>query len=120
MPSTTCGIISGDMKSAVIASRPLKSWRAMASAAGTEKASAMAEDTSAEPDAGPEGGDEFGIAGDGLEPAQRQAVGRERKIALGREGDHADDRDRRQHEDDEQRVEGERQATVAAHRNTSA
>ena len=45
MPSTTCGIISGDMKSAVIASRPRKRWRAMASAAGTEKATAMAEDS---------------------------------------------------------------------------
>ena len=45
MPSTTCGIISGDMKSAVIASRPRKRWRAMASAAGTEKATATAEDS---------------------------------------------------------------------------
>ena len=45
MPSTTCGIISGERNSAASASRPRKRWRAMASAAGTAKSSASAEDS---------------------------------------------------------------------------
>ena len=69
----------------------------------------------AQPQAAPEGRDELGIAADGVEPAQRPAVGREREIALGREGDEADDQDRRQHEDDEQRVEDERDRPIPAH-----
>ena len=121
MPSTTCGIISGDMKSAVIASRPRKSI-ARDGERGRHREGDARWPRTARPARGcvQKARDEFGIAGDGLEPAQRQAVGREREIALGREGDDADDQDRRQHEDDEQRVEDERQRAVAAHRNTSA
>ena len=44
-PSTTCGIISGDRKKAVKAARPGKRWRAIASEAGTEMASAMLAET---------------------------------------------------------------------------
>ena len=46
-PSTTGGIISGERNSAVIASRPVKRWRATASAAGTDKAIATVEESAA-------------------------------------------------------------------------
>jgi hypothetical protein len=68
----------------------------------------------------PEGGDELRIARDGVEPAQRPAIGRERKIAFRREGDPDHHQDRRHHEDHEQRVEGEREGSVSAHPNTCA
>ena len=45
IPSTTCGIIKGDRKSADRASRPRNRWRAMASAAGTANRRAMRDDT---------------------------------------------------------------------------
>jgi hypothetical protein len=54
-----------------------------------------------EPERVAEGADEFGIVEDRLEPAQARAARRQREIALGREGDDADDQQRRQHEDDE-------------------
>src|SRR5215510_5627442 len=72
------------------------------------------------PDAGPEGRDELGIAGDGFEPPERQALRGKGEITLGREGHRADNDDRRQHEHHECTVESERQRAVAAHRNTSA
>ena len=48
-PSTTCGIISGDMKNASSASRPGKRLRAMASAPGTASTMAMDADNAPSP-----------------------------------------------------------------------
>src|SRR5690606_37150790 len=44
-PSTTCGIMSGDMKNATMASRPRKRYRLTASAAGRASTMAVQEAT---------------------------------------------------------------------------
>src|ERR1043165_1493888 len=46
-PSTTGGIISGDMNSASTAARPTNRYRAIASAAGTDSSTAIVEESAA-------------------------------------------------------------------------
>jgi hypothetical protein len=66
----------GDMNSAVFLATT-EAVRRCERGGHPENATAMAED-SAQPQAAPEGRDELGIAADGVEPAQRPAVGRKR------------------------------------------
>src|SRR5919199_2845540 len=56
----------------------------------------------------------------GEQPAERRSRARQGQIAVRREGDDADDQDRREQKGDEQRMKDERRGPVAAHLNGSA
>jgi hypothetical protein len=117
MPSTTCGIIKEQRRERIAAAelvsrdRQRRRHREQQRHEGRQCAKAKAD---------PEGVDEFRIVRDRPEPAQREAVGRQRQVALGRESDETDHHDRRQHDDDEHAMEDQRERAVPSHRNTSA
>ena len=122
MPSTTCGIISGDMKKArdrlAAGESDSARWRAPPAPRTARRSSRTALRATG---LCAEGAHEFRIVGDRPEPAQRQPSGRQRQIAFRREGDDADDHDRRQHEDDKERMKDlARSGPLRPHRNTSA